>query len=228
VTDVFCDARVDLAASILSSFGRARASMARVAFAPLLATVLMAGCREIPLVRQGPPAQRVVARTWSAPLPALRSSVLDVFTTKRSTLASPFDRMAIYELRPPAYPSDWLATWVDPAGALADYKRLAPELRRDDLLVEEPTGDAYWPSEYATRDGPVRFRCALIVHLAGVPAGTTVEIYEKVPAVWVGEHWALAAHGIGFGRYHDIRFVEPTMEERLRLLDLIDRIVASR
>jgi hypothetical protein len=209
-----------------TSLRNLRVFVVRRTLAPLLATVLMAGCQGTLVVRHGPPAQRVVTRTWSAPLPTIRSSVLDTFTTKRSTLPSPFDQMAIYELRPPAYAADWLTGWVDPGGGLEDYKRLAPELRRDDLLLEEPTGDAYWPSEYATPDGPVRFRCALIVHLAGIPTGTAIEIYEKVPTVWVGEHWALATHGIGFGRYHDIRFVEPTMDERLRLLDLIDRIAA--
>jgi len=42
-------------------------------------------------------------------------------------------------------------------------------------------------------------------------------------AVWVGEHWAMAAHGIGFGRYHDIRFVGPTTKDRQDLVSLLGR-----
>jgi len=40
----------------------------------------------------------------------------------------------------------------------------------------------------------------------------------------MGEHWATAAHGNGFGRYHDIRFVEPTTKDRQDLVSLLERI----
>jgi hypothetical protein len=35
-------------------------------------------------------------------------------------------------------------------------------------------------------------------------------------------------HGVGFGRVHDIRFVEPTVRDRIRVLDLIDEIIKRR
>jgi hypothetical protein len=50
-------------------------------------------------------------------------------------------------------------------------------------------------------------------------------VYEVVPTVWVGEHWAMSAHGIGFGRYHDIRFVEPTVKDRVDALDIVDQLL---
>jgi hypothetical protein len=97
------------------------------------------------------------------------------------------------------------------------------------VLIHDPTGDLYWESEYRTAGAPgnpVQFHCGFIVHL--VPRGprrTEAEVYEFVPTVWVGEHWAFAAHGIGVGRYHDIRFVEPTVTDRIRMLDRIALIL---
>ena len=52
-----------------------------------------------------------------------------------------------------------------------------------------------------------------------------MQVYELVPSVWVGEHWAFAAHGVGVGRYDDIRFVEPTVNDRVKTLELLDRVL---
>jgi hypothetical protein len=35
----------------------------------------------------------------------------------------------------------------------------------------------------------------------------------------------MSAHGIGFGRYHDIRFVEPTVKDRVDALDIVDQLL---
>ena len=43
--------------------------------------------------------------------------------------------------------------------------------------------------------------------------------------VWVGEHWAMAKEGFGPGRFHDIRFVEPTVSDRRAVLDFVDSIL---
>ena len=108
---------------------------------------------------------------------------------------------------------------------LAGYKQLTPALKSDDLLLDDPTGDVYWTSEYATPAGPARFHCGFILHFASEPgAAVRVETYETAPTVWAGEHWALSAHGVGFGRYHDLRFVEPSVQDRVHLLDVIDGI----
>jgi hypothetical protein len=158
----------------------------------------------------------------------LRSEILDQFAASRTRLPAPFDTMTASALTPPRYASDWLVTFVDPGGFLDDYKRLAPGERSSDLLLEEPTGDVYWPSEYETRAGPVQFRCGFILHVVrSAPLSTELQVFELVPTAWVGEHWAMTAHGVGFGRYHDIRFVEPTVTERLAVLDLVDRMLTS-
>jgi hypothetical protein len=94
----------------------------------------------------------------------------------------------------------------------------------NDLLIEEPIGDLYWASEYSSDSGPVKFRCGFVLHFAKRgPSSTEVRVYEKVPQIWVGEHWDFAHHGIGFGKFHDIRFVEPTVKDRLDTLDLLDK-----
>jgi hypothetical protein len=65
-----------------------------------------------------------------------------------------------------------------------------------------------------------------VLHLHSPTAESTdVDVYEVVPTVWVGEHWAMSAHGIGFGRYHDIRFVEPTVKDRVDALDIVDQLL---
>jgi hypothetical protein len=43
----------------------------------------------------------------------------------------------------------------------------------------------------------------------------------------VGGALGFAAHGIGVGRVHDRRFVEPAVKDRVDVLDLIDHILAS-
>jgi hypothetical protein len=192
------------------------------------AALLLAACHETAVVRSGPPEERRVMRTYPVSLQVLRADVLDGFPSRRSTLPVPFNQMTVRALAPPAFQPDWIGGFVDPGGFLADYKHLSASERSGDLLIEDAIGELYWPSEYATDDGPVWFRCGLVLHLhAPTAESTDVEVYEVVPTVWVGEHWAMSAHGIGFGRYHDIRFVEPTVKDRIDALDIVDRLLRT-
>jgi hypothetical protein len=187
------------------------------------------GCGGVPVERKGPAQERSVRRTWNEALPLVRSAVLEAFErNRRATLPDPFNQMVAIELTLPRYSPDWLVTYVDPGDFLKDYKALPPAIRSNDLWVEDPVGDTYWPSEYQGPDGPVRFHCGFILHFVDATVGTTIEAYESVPEIWPGEHWAWAMHGIGFGRFHDIRFVEPTVQDRIRVLDLIDEILKKR
>ena len=170
------------------------------------AALLLAGCRGTPVVRHGPTEERLVVRTYPRPLQTLRADVLDRFPARRSTLPGPFNQMTVKALAPPAFQQEWLVAFVDPGGFLEGYKRLPASERSGDVLIEDAIGELYWPSEYATDEGPVW-------------------LYEVVPTVWVGEHWAMSAHGIGFGRYHDIRFVEPTVKDRVDALDIVDQLL---
>jgi len=132
-------------------------------------------------------------------------------------------------LTPPLFTPEWPLTLVDPGGFLDPYKQLPPPDKANDVLLEDATGDLYWSSEYSKADSvnrPVRFHCGFVVHLASRGSSSTeVQIYETVPSVWVGEHWAFTAHGVGIGRYHDIRFVEPTVTDRLKTLEMLDQVL---
>jgi hypothetical protein len=192
------------------------------------ASAAAVACSGPPVERTGPTQERSVRRTWNETLPLVRSAVIEAFRQDRSTLPDPFNQMIATELTLPQHTPDWLVGYVDPGNFLKDYKALPPAIRSNDLWVEDPIGDTYWRSEYQGPEGPVRFRCGFILHFVEAPAGTTIEAYESVPEVWAGEHWAWAMHGFGFGRVHDIRFVEPTVQDRIRVLDLVDDIIKKR
>jgi hypothetical protein len=196
-------------------------------FVTFVTVIGLAGCGELPVARSGLPQERVVSRLSRSPEPAARAAILNAFATSREGLPEPFNRMTATELMPPRFQPDWLATTVDPGGFLDEYKGRPPAERARGVLIEDPIGDVYWQSEYENQVGSLRFRCGFIVHFIDrQTAGTEIQVFEVVPTVWVGEHWAMAAHGIGFGRYHDIRFVEPTTKDREDLVSLLERIAA--
>ena len=185
-----------------------------------------AACRVAPVTRSGASAERVVSRVYQTSLPVVRSKILAAFAG-RVARPAPFDRMTASELKPPQFQPDWLATTVDPGGFLDAYKQLPAAEREHDVLIQEPTGNLYWPSRlHAGAEGPVRFHCSFILHFVDRQAqGTEMQAYEVVPAVWPGERWGMSAHGVGFGRYHDIGFVEPTDKDRHDVLELVNGLI---
>ena len=100
--------------------------------------------------------------------------------------------------------------------------------KQNDLLLEEPTGDAYWGSEYVSSNGsPVRFRCGFIIHMEESNDSTTrVQVYKKAPQVWPGMYWTFGHSGPGM--YRDIRFVDPTVKDRFALLDVLTVISTEK
>ena len=152
-------------------------------------------CASKPVERRGPPQVAIVSRSYPQDLTTLRSIILARFKDGHS---APHGLLAR-----PLEPSDSFGT-------------------PGDLLLEEPTFDQYWLSEYWSAGQPVKFRCGFLLHLEEQgPSATEVQVVEKAPEVWVGEHWALEHHGLDLGRVHDIRFVEPTIKDRLEMLDVI-------
>ncbi len=105
------------------------------------------------------------------------------------------------------------------------YVAIAPDLRRDDLFLYEPTGDYYWNSEYWYDGAPARFRCSFIIHVEPASAGTRVEIFEYQPTIWVGERFGFSAHAVLPVSFHDIRPAEPTTADRGEVLKLIEAAV---
>ena len=201
-------------------------------FVSSLATIALslglASCRQTPISRNGPPQQTVVSRTYSRPLRELRAAILDAYPKPDVTRPEMFRILSISEQPPPGFSADWLGGYVDPGGFFEPYRRLTPAEQSNDLVLREATEDRYWPSEYEANGRAVKFRCALIIHfIAREPGTTEVQVFELVPTVWVGEHWAMSREGPGFGKYHDIRFVEPTVKDRVAVLDFIEREAGS-
>jgi hypothetical protein len=195
-----------------------------------LAVVCLAAgaCGRSQVIRTSSAPVPLVSATFAGSLPALRARILDRFGGGH-TLPEPFDRMTATALAPPQYAPDWADTAVDPGGFLDPYRKLSPAQRQHDILIQDPIGEVYWVSEYSTAQGPVRFRCGFILHFVDrespSPPTTEIQIYELVPTVWVGERWSLSAHGIGFGRHRDIRFVEPTTRDRQDVVTLLERLL---
>jgi len=152
--------------------------------------------------------------------------VLSNFARRPRPVPSPFKEMMAVELMPPSYTSEWADTFVDPGEFLKPYKQLPANERDRDLLLREATGDLYWNSEYAGKSGAVKFQCEFILHFKESAGGaTTVQVFEKVPSVWPGMYWTFGHSGPGW--YRDIRFVEPTVQDRVSVLDMLDAIVSK-
>jgi hypothetical protein len=108
---------------------------------------------------------------------------------------------------------------------ISRYVAIAPDLRRDDLFLYEPTGDYYWDSEYWYDGAPARFRCSFIIHVEPASAGTRVEIFEYQPTIWIGERFGFSAHAVLPVSFHDIRPAEPTTADRGDVLKLIEATI---
>jgi hypothetical protein len=196
-----------------------RVSVSRqLAFGSFLA---LAACRQTPISRKGPAQQAIVSRTYPSAMRELRAAILEKYQTPDAARAEVFRILSISEQPPPGFAPDWLVAYVDPTGYLETYRRLTPAEQANDLVLREATGDRYWLSEYEAKGRPVPFHCGLIIHFIDHGATTEVQVFEVVPTVWVGEHWAMSREGPGFGKYHDIRFVDATVRDRVAVLDFI-------
>ena len=204
-----------------------RASVARH-LTILTASLGLTACRETPIARNGPAQQALVSRTYSRPLRELRAAILAQYQKPDATRPEMFRILSISQQPPPGFSADWLVAYVDPGGYFEPYRRLSAAEQSNDLVLREATGDRYWISEYEAKGRPVRFHCGLIIHFVERSARSTeVQVFEIVPTVWVGEHWAMSREGPGFGKYHDIRFVEPTVKDREDVLRFIDGMLQS-
>jgi len=200
--------------------------------AVLAASIVAIACTQTLVVRHGPAQRQIVARTYARTTRELRAAILDRYPKpnaafKRDTISPDlFHVLSITEQPPPGFSADWLASYVDPGGYLEPYRRLPVAEQANDLALTEWVGDRYWTSEYEANGRSVRFRCWFVLHFAEPTPGTTeLQVFEIVPTVWVGEHWAWAKEGFGPGRFHDIRFVEPTVKDREAILQFVDSIL---
>jgi hypothetical protein len=190
---------------------------------PIALSVALTACRQTPITRNGPAQQAIVSRTYERPMRELRAAILEQYQKPDAARPEMFRVLSISEQPPPGFSADWLVAYVDPGGYFEPYRRLTAAEQANDLVLREATGDRYWMSEYEANGRPVKFHCGIIIHFIERAPGTTeVQVFELVPTVWVGQRWALSREGPGFGKYHDIRFVEPTVKDRVAVLDFIE------
>lgn len=191
----------------------------------VLGFVAAASCSGPAVTRTGPEQVREVSRTVPIALETLRSAIVAQVEAARrqaATLPTPLDGVTVVELE--KWQQDWAEAYVDPGGYLDPYRKLPAGDRRRDLLLQDFISRS-WTSEYSTAAGPVPFRCGFVLHFAAAgPAATRVSIYEVTPEVTVGKHRALAHEGIGFAKVDDIRFVEPTVGDRQRVLEWVSKV----
>jgi len=99
------------------------------------------------------------------------------------------------------------------------YLNLAEAARNQDLYLYSVT-DLFWPSEYLYQDQPAKFRSDFVLHLEPLGDTTTrAEVFEYLPAIWVGKSFQLGAHGPCMCR--DQRWVKQTLGDRVALLESI-------
>jgi hypothetical protein len=106
---------------------------------------------------------------------------------------------------------------------LEQYVRLPPAQREHDLYLWDPLS-RYWTSEYRVGNKPAEFSTRYILHFAdAAPHSASVEVIEDLPVVRAGRKFQFGGHG-GPGFYDDIRPVAPTVSDRMRMLQMIERL----
>lgn len=90
------------------------------------------------------------------------------------------------------------------------------------LRIREPIGTLWWHDAYAHQGQPVDFQCSYELTLERVtPGQTRIRVDQVNPRVRLRLSWQLPRHGIFPARAHDIRRVEQTNADRLRVLALV-------
>jgi hypothetical protein len=198
-------------------------------------TLLLVAPRFKRVQRRAPPAPLIVQTTLPQDPERVAASLRTLFNeeadlnlgTYKLPSEDPFHHFYLYPSTHPIFPDDFQIRYLaasDPY--LRPYAELPADKRHSDFYLYEPTGDRYWPSDYFYNGAPAKFRCAFLIHLESQPNhGTTVAVFEYLPTIWVGQRVGFSAHAIGPTSLDDIRFVESTNSDRLRLLNKIQQSV---
>jgi hypothetical protein len=106
---------------------------------------------------------------------------------------------------------------------ILDYLAMPEASKKNDFYLYEPSGDYYWDSEYYYKNKPAPFRTSFIIHLDTVENNQTkIQIFELMPEIHVGEYIGFSGHSMPFpGKFWDIRWVEPTISDKIDILNII-------
>lgn len=140
--------------------------------------------------------------------------------THRLAREDSFYQFYLYPNTHPIFPDDFqIRQWAKTDPYLRAYVAVP---KNNDFYLYEPTGDYYWFSDYYYNDAPAKFRCAFLIHLESEGNDSTrLAVFEYLPTIWVGKRFGFSAHAIGLTSLYDIRLVEATNSDRIRLLNKI-------
>jgi hypothetical protein len=173
-----------------------------------------------------------VEGTLAMPLEEATESIVRIFSEKDPRLPEHFRKLQPSRPGDGIFPDDGqLNAWVERNEGLrrhAEQLRLylagPADVRADDIHLWAPV-DVYWESEYYYDGRPTMFYTEFILHLEpdrdDPIRRTRIEVYEFRPGIWVGEKFSFGAHSILPSFHRDIRWVEPTTQDRVELLEQI-------
>lgn len=113
--------------------------------------------------------------------------------------------------------------FTDESSEILAYKAISSSSKSDGFYLYEPSGDYYWNSEYYYQNKPAPFRTGFIIHIESVTNNQTkIQIFELLPEIRVGNYIGFGGHsGLLPGKFWDIRQVEPTISDKIDLLNVI-------
>ncbi len=160
------------------------------------------------------------ARPVETVLPVSMDKLAAQIRSKQFLQGTPYEGFQVFSTADPVFPDAFqlrASAASDPE--LKRYANLPDVARKNDFYVATFL-DAYWPSTYFYNGVPAKFSCKFVLHLEPAGDQTKIEVFEYQPEIWVGREFVLLGHH-GPDFYYDIRSVEPTAQDRVRILDRI-------
>jgi len=158
------------------------------------------------------------ARSVETVLPVPMEKLAAQIRSKQFLQGTPYEGFHVFSAADRIFPDVFqLRAFAASDPELEHYVNLPDSARKNDFYLATFL-DTYWPSTYFYNGTPAKFKCKFILHLEPAGDQTRIQVLEYQPEIWVGEEFVmLGHHGPDF--YYDIRFVEPTAQDRTKLLD---------
>ncbi len=160
------------------------------------------------------------ARPVETVLPVSMGKLAAQIRSKQFLQGTPYEDFQVFSATDPVFPDAFqLGAFAASDPELKGYANLPDPARKNDFYLATFL-DTYWPSTYFYNGAPAKFSCKFILHLESAGGQTKIQVFEYQPEIWVGREFVLLGHH-GPDFYYDIRFVEPTAQDRIKLLDRI-------
>ncbi len=170
-----------------------------------------------------------VSETLNTDIPTIRQIVIGLFTELRKRREEEFGYFDVCAKESQIFPEDiQMQATISDNKAIADYLKLTPSDREQDLYVYNVSGD-YWftTDEYHCNGESAKFQSNFVIHLNQKNSNqTVVEIIQYLPSIWCGKEFdEQGRHGAGW--INNIKRVSPTIKESKDLLKIIATAVKN-